>query len=430
MNPQGSFYKILGITRTASDKDLRDAYKNAAMRTHPDKGGSHQEFSTLQKAYETLRDSDKRREYDRELQQKRQSKHFKRPPPVQPVKAPTSFMLQDGEPYVFETAPDRLRCKFRHGDIVSCAGSTGCFIGLGAYETLYWVKQGDSHASALFSLGMGDDLVKIVMRAAAHAAPVRRTSFVSSPSTAKTNTPSTPRRGSSSVDERVQRLRDEIIRDERLRRADQRTLRMQCEERDRRAEIELLFREMLSDTKNQFSASLRRLRLLQPKTSCNEPPYATRITSRSPVRDYIRGRSPIVARVFASAARPNPSPARPPQRAQTPVAPGRKPSAAEHPPSKTPLRSVTPLSRARSGSAAMPTMARYPNPSTSTGVRRGSFQVRVGSTPPEVTESSATTNSAVRRVTSVSPVRRTSQPAVSVAAIPAPVIRFRRRDEL
>lgn len=430
MESRGSFYKVLGVQRTASEKDLRDAYKNAAIKAHPDKGGSHQEFSALQKAYETLRDTEKRREYDRELQQKRQAKYFRRPPPVQPVKAPTSFVLQDGEQYIFETAPDRLRCKFRHGDIVSCAGSTGCFIGLGAYETLYWVKQGQSYASALFSLGMGDDLVKIVMRAAAHSAPQRKPSFAAPAPSGPQNAPNTPRRGSSAVDERVQRLRDEIIRDEKLRRADQRTLRMQCEERDRRNEVETLFRETLGDMKHQFVAGIRRLRLLHPRTDVDPLRAPNRVVSRSPVRDYIRGKSPMVARynTTTTAARPQPSPMRPP-RAQTPVAPARKASAVAHT-SRTPLRSVTPLARARSGSATAVPFSALSGKAIGTGVssiRRGSVQVRAGCF---VGESSTAANgasiSAVRRVTSVSPARR---PSTQPAAEPVPVIRFRRRDE-
>jgi curved DNA-binding protein CbpA len=426
MESQGSFYKVLGVARTASDKDLRDAYKNAAMKAHPDKGGSHQEFSSLQKAYETLRDTDKRREYDRELQQKRQAKYFRRPPPMQPVKAPTSFVLQDGDQYIFETAPDRLRCKFRHGDIVSCAGSTGCFIGLGAFETLYWVKQGQTYASALFSLGMGDDLVKIVMRAAAHSAPQRKPSFTSPATATKVNTPSTPRRGSSAVDERVQRLRDEIIRDEKLRRADQRTLRMQCEERDRRNEVEILFREMLRDLKNQLVAGVRRLRLLHPRSDAEPSRAVNRVASRSPVRDYIRGKSPTVARYPTASARPQASPMRPP-RAQTPVAPARKLSTGVTLAPRTPLRSVTPLSRARSGSAAAPVSA--VNGKAAGGgvssIRRGSYQIRSGNFVGESSTPSVATVSAIRRVTSVSPTRR---PSAQVAD-PVPVIRFRRRED-
>lgn len=426
MEPQGSFYKVLGVTRAASEKDLRDAYKSAAIRAHPDKGGSDHEFSVLQKAYETLRDGDKRREYDNALLLKRQAKYFRRPPPLLQVKSPTTFALPDGEVYIFETAPDKLRCKFRHGDIVSCAGETGCFIGLGAYETLYWVKQGQQHATALFSLGMGDDRVNIVLRAVAHATPQRKTSFAST--TSRASASQDVRRGSTATDERVRKLREEIMHDERLRRADQRTVRLLHDERDRRIEMESLFREMLADIKTKFVSGIRRLRLVNPRAEVDPP--RSRVASRSPVRDYIFGRTTAAADRTSGQnhSRPQTSPARPPQRAQTPVAPARRNSSSAGGAAKTPLRSVTPLGRASivSSAAVRPASSKatnYTNVDAATpgGVRRGSFQVRV---PPQ--DSSAVRRSSIR-VASLSPVRK-SIPQGNVAD-PVPVIRFRRRDE-
>lgn len=178
-----SHYKILAVSRNATEKEIRDAYKVAVVKAHPDKGGTPQIFARLQLAYETLKDSEKRKLYDKELHQVLVARSFRRPPPLDFVKAPVTFPLTDGDAYAFETAPDRLRCKFRHGDIIANGMETGCFIGLGAFDTLYWMRQGSSHATALFSLGMGGDKgISIVLRAAPRSAANGCSSGISSPS--------------------------------------------------------------------------------------------------------------------------------------------------------------------------------------------------------------------------------------------------------
>jgi len=44
-------YAILGVPPTASDKELKNAYRKACLRLHPDKGGDKQQFQQLQDAY-------------------------------------------------------------------------------------------------------------------------------------------------------------------------------------------------------------------------------------------------------------------------------------------------------------------------------------------------------------------------------------------
>eukprot|EP00439_Symbiodinium_sp_Y106_P006000 s3567_g1.t1 len=44
-------YAILGVPRTVSDKELRNAYRKACLRLHPDKGGDKQQFQQLQDSY-------------------------------------------------------------------------------------------------------------------------------------------------------------------------------------------------------------------------------------------------------------------------------------------------------------------------------------------------------------------------------------------
>ena len=47
-------HEILGIEPDASDDQIRAAYRRAAMKHHPDRGGSPEEFQRIQAAYEKL----------------------------------------------------------------------------------------------------------------------------------------------------------------------------------------------------------------------------------------------------------------------------------------------------------------------------------------------------------------------------------------
>lgn len=63
------YYEILGVDRTASDQDLKSAYRRLAHQHHPDKnqGNPHAEekFKEAAEAYAVLSDPEQRRRYDR-----------------------------------------------------------------------------------------------------------------------------------------------------------------------------------------------------------------------------------------------------------------------------------------------------------------------------------------------------------------------------
>jgi len=59
------YYEILGIERTATDAEIRDAYRKIAQSVHPDKGGGVDEFQAISTAYRTLIDPERRARYDR-----------------------------------------------------------------------------------------------------------------------------------------------------------------------------------------------------------------------------------------------------------------------------------------------------------------------------------------------------------------------------
>jgi molecular chaperone DnaJ len=63
-----NFYDVLGVAITASEDDIRRAYRKLALRLHPDHGRlDDTDFKEITKAYQVLRDPDKRSIYDRQF---------------------------------------------------------------------------------------------------------------------------------------------------------------------------------------------------------------------------------------------------------------------------------------------------------------------------------------------------------------------------
>jgi DnaJ-class molecular chaperone len=59
------FYKTLGVEKSASQEDIKKAFRKLAMQHHPDKNkGDDTKFKELNEAYQTLSDEKKRAQYD------------------------------------------------------------------------------------------------------------------------------------------------------------------------------------------------------------------------------------------------------------------------------------------------------------------------------------------------------------------------------
>lgn len=58
------YYQILGVTRNASQDEIKKAFHKLAHKYHPDKGGDEKKFKEINEAYQVLSDANKRAQYD------------------------------------------------------------------------------------------------------------------------------------------------------------------------------------------------------------------------------------------------------------------------------------------------------------------------------------------------------------------------------
>ena len=58
------YYDTLGIPENASSEQIKKAFKDIAKKEHPDRGGDEAKFKEANEAYDTLKDSQKRHDYD------------------------------------------------------------------------------------------------------------------------------------------------------------------------------------------------------------------------------------------------------------------------------------------------------------------------------------------------------------------------------
>jgi len=59
------YYKILGVSRGASEEEIKKAFHRLAHKYHPHKGGDEKKFKEINEAYQVLSDKKKREQYDK-----------------------------------------------------------------------------------------------------------------------------------------------------------------------------------------------------------------------------------------------------------------------------------------------------------------------------------------------------------------------------
>ena len=70
MAEKRDYYEVLGVNKSATDEELKKAYRKLAKKYHPDanpdnKKEAEAKFKEVNEAYETLSDKQKREMYDR-----------------------------------------------------------------------------------------------------------------------------------------------------------------------------------------------------------------------------------------------------------------------------------------------------------------------------------------------------------------------------
>lgn len=58
------YYEVLGVSKSASQDEIKKAFHKLAHKYHPDKGGDEKKFKEINEAYQVLSDAKKRQQYD------------------------------------------------------------------------------------------------------------------------------------------------------------------------------------------------------------------------------------------------------------------------------------------------------------------------------------------------------------------------------
>ena len=62
------YYDILGLSKSASDNEIKSSYRKSAMKYHPDRNPgdkkAEEKFKEISEAYEVLKDPQKKAAYD------------------------------------------------------------------------------------------------------------------------------------------------------------------------------------------------------------------------------------------------------------------------------------------------------------------------------------------------------------------------------
>jgi len=113
-----TYYMILGVSSTESDRGIRAAYRDLAKRLHPDVAGEQatRSFQEVSEAYGVLSDPERRREYNHKLNRNEDGGGIvtvRRAPPQPLVREPVTILgNRDGVRPSFEAMYDRFLRNF------------------------------------------------------------------------------------------------------------------------------------------------------------------------------------------------------------------------------------------------------------------------------------------------------------------------------
>jgi curved DNA-binding protein CbpA len=116
-DPRHTYYKILMLAEIADDEIISTVYRKLARRFHPDVDASPEaarRMAEINQAYATLKDRDKRREYDRWLASRRDRRGSDR------------FLAQPGD---FPLGPAGAPVGPPHGSVITFGRYSGWTLG-------------------------------------------------------------------------------------------------------------------------------------------------------------------------------------------------------------------------------------------------------------------------------------------------------------
>jgi hypothetical protein len=151
-DPFIDYYHVLGVPPAASGEEVKQAYRQAAKKAHPDAGGSSAAMDSLNQAYAVLGDPAKRAIFDQERQL------HDAPPPVQPSAsaAASSPVQSDAQLHAARQELRRLRVAYaRHSGLEIIRWSLVAGAGLGALMWLFGGLITGGVVRAILLVGLG-----------------------------------------------------------------------------------------------------------------------------------------------------------------------------------------------------------------------------------------------------------------------------------
>ena len=157
------YYTRLGVSKNASQDELKKAYKKLSMQHHPDRtGGDDTQFKQINEAYSTLKDPQKRAEYDNP-----QPQGF----------GPNGFQGMGGFEDLFSQFGFRQQSQQRNQDVILRYNLEFKEVFFGAAVSLQYnlpsgkkefldaaIPPGVSHGSNVRYAGLGDDSIPNLQR--------------------------------------------------------------------------------------------------------------------------------------------------------------------------------------------------------------------------------------------------------------------------